>query len=136
MALVRREHFEFPELWRRFFDPESFGSWLRVEEFVDGKDLVVRAEMPGIDPDHDVEVTIADGVLQIRAHREARSEQKNKESYRSEFRYGSFVRSVPLPVGASEEDVKATYADGILEIRVPSGEEAKTAVTKVPVTKA
>ncbi|HLI74553.1 MAG TPA: Hsp20/alpha crystallin family protein [Acidimicrobiales bacterium] len=136
MALVRREHFEFPDLWRRLFDPETVGTWLRVEEFVDGKDLVVRAEMPGIDPEHDVEVTIAEGVLQIRAKREARSEHKNAEAFRSEFRYGSFVRTVPLPVGASEEDVKATYADGILEIRVPTGEEAKTAVTRVPVTKA
>jgi HSP20 family protein len=136
MALVPRELFEFPELWRKFFEPESLGSWLRVEEFVDGNDHVVRAEMPDIDPEHDVEVTIAEGVLQIRAKREARSEKKDKESYRSEFRYGSFVRSVPLPVGASEEDVKATYADGILEVRVPIGEEAKPAVTKVPVTKA
>jgi HSP20 family protein len=136
MALVRREHFELPELWRRFFEPEGLGTWLRVEEFVDGKDLVVRAEMPGIDPEHDVEVTIAEGVLQIRAMREARSEQKNKEGYRSEFRYGAFVRSVPLPVGAKEEDVKASYRDGILEIRVPTGDEAKAAVTKVPVTKA
>jgi len=132
VSLVRREHFEFPELWRRFFDTET-DSWLRVEEFVEGNTLVVRAELPGIDPDKDVELTITDGVLQVRAHREEKSEHKGRDSYRSEFRYGSFVRSVPLPEGMKEEDVKASYLDGILEIRVPV-HEMKSVTTRVPVT--
>lgn len=134
MALVRRERFEFPELWRRFFEPDFAGGWMRTEEFVDGDALVVRAELPGIDPDNDVELTIAEGVLHIRAERQEKSEQKTKEAYRSEFRYGSFERSVPLPAGTKEDDVKASYKDGILEVRVPVG-EAKSATTKVPITK-
>jgi HSP20 family protein len=134
MTLVRREHFEFPELWRRFFEPETDGSWLRVEEFLDGDTLVVRTELPGIDPDQDVELTIAEGVLQVRARREEKSEHKSKDSYRSEFRYGSFIRSIPLPAGTKEEDVKASYKDGILEVRVPVG-EAKSATTRVPVAR-
>jgi HSP20 family protein len=134
MALVRRDHlFEFPELWRRFFEPDTESSWLRVEEFVEGETLVLRTEMPGIDPEKDVEVTIAEGTLTVRAHREVKSEDKGKDGYRSEFRYGSFVRSVPLPLGTKEDDVKASYADGILEIRVPVGETAKETVTRVPV---
>ncbi len=133
MALVRREHFEFPELWRRFFDPDTDGSWLRVEEYVEGDDLVVRTELPGIDPDKDVEISISDGVLDIRAHRQATTEATGKEGYRSEFRYGSFVRRMPLPSGTKDGDVKATYHDGILEIRLPVGEETKPAVTRVPV---
>jgi HSP20 family protein len=134
MALVRRERFELPELWRRFFEPDLVGSWMRTEEFVDGDALVVRAELPGIDPDKDVELTITDGVLHIRAERQQKSEQKTKEAYRSEFHYGSFERSVALPVGTKEEDVKASYKNGILEVRVPLG-EAKSATTKVPITK-
>lgn len=132
MALVRRERFEFPELWRRFFEPDFTGAWLRVEEFVDGDTLVVKAELPGLDPDKDVELTITEGVLHIRAERHEKSEQKTKEGYRSEFRYGSFERSVPLPMGTKDEDVKASYTDGILEIRMPMG-EAKLSSTKVPV---
>jgi len=134
MSIVRRERFEFPELWRRFFEPELSGPWMRVEEFVDDNTLVVRAELPGLDPDKDVELSITDGVLHVRAERQEKSEQKTKEAYRSEFRYGSFERNVPLPVGTKEEDVKATYTNGILEVRVPLG-EAKASTTKVPISK-
>ena len=59
MALARREHFEFPEFFRRFWDVGADASWLRVEEFVDDKTLVVRAELPDIDPDKDVELSVA-----------------------------------------------------------------------------
>jgi HSP20 family protein len=132
VSLVRREHFEFPELWRRFLDVET-DSWLRVEEFVEGSTLVVRAELPGIDPDKDVELTITDGVLQVRAHREEKSEHKGKDAYRSEFRYGSFVRSFALPEGMNEDDVVASYRDGILEVRIPVS-EIKPVTTRIPVT--
>lgn len=132
-TLIKREHFDFPDLWRRFLEPDADGSWLRVEEFQDGDTMVVRAEIPGIDPDKDVELTISEGVLRVKAHREQTSEQKSREGYRSEFRYGSFVRSVPLPPGTRDEDVKASYNDGILEIRIPVGEVK--AATKVPITR-
>jgi HSP20 family protein len=133
MALVRRERFEFPDLWRRFFEPDFTGGWMRVEEFVDGDTLVVRAELPGLDPDKDVELTIDDGVLHVRAEREERSEHKGKEGYHSEFRYGSLERNIPLPSGTKDEDVKASYEHGILEVRVPVG-EVKTSTTKVPIS--
>lgn len=115
--------FEWP--WPRpRFMPALFRSlegaeMLRVEEFVEGGDVVVRAEMPGIDPDKDVEITVSDHVLRIRAERREEKKTEGKGSYRSEFRYGSFARSVTLPAGASEKDVKATYRDGILEVRIP-----------------
>jgi HSP20 family protein len=55
--------------------------------------------------------------------------------YRSEFRYGSFVRNIRLPEGTKDEDITATYKDGILEIRVPLPEQAeKETVTRVPIT--
>jgi len=136
MALARREHFEFPELWKRFFDPDADGSWLRVEEYVEGDTLVVRTELPGIDPDKDVEITISDVLLHIRARREEKTEHKGKDSYRSEFRYGSFVRSMALPAGTKEDDVKATYDDGILEVRLPVGDEVEAETTRVPVARA
>lgn len=95
---------------------------IHLEEFVDNGTCVIRAELPGIHPDKDVEITVADGVLQLHAHREERKEDKRPDGYRSEFHYGSFRRTVGLPKGVKEEDVKATYKDGILEVRVPLGE--------------
>ena len=68
--------------------------WLRVEEYVDDGTLVVRAELPDIDPDKDVELSVTNGVLHIRAQREEKTEKQEKDVYRSEFRYGSFVRNV------------------------------------------
>lgn len=111
---------------RRFLDADLTMSSIRVEQFLDGNTLVVRAEVPGIDPDKDVDVSVADGVLHIKAEREEKTEYKGKSGYRSEFRYGSFSRSVSLPPGAREEDVKATYKDGVLEVRAPAPEQAPT----------
>jgi HSP20 family protein len=117
----------FPQM-RRFFEEED----MRVEEFVDEDQLVVRAEMPGIDPDRDVEIDIRDHALRIRAER--RQEERHEEDgrYRSEFHYGTFTRVVPLSRSVSEEDVKASYRDGILEVRVPIDEKGAEA-KKIPV---
>ena len=67
---------------------------------MEGSTLVVRAEVPGIDPDQDVDVSVSEGMLHIRVERLEKSEHKSKDGYRSEFRYGSFARSVALPAGA------------------------------------
>ena len=144
MALMRRERFdrpdwfrfEVPEMFRRMIDFDWDTDWLRVEEFEDEGTLVVRAELPDIDPDKDVELSVAGGALHIRAQRQAKSEKREKGTYRSEFRYGSFARTVPLPEGVKEDDITASYKDGILEIRAPMVvEEEKPPVTKVPISR-
>jgi len=135
MALVRREWPDLQDLMQRLFEGEQAKSWLRVEEFVDDKTLVVRAELPDIDPDKDVDLAIVDGELRIKAERQAKAEHKDKDSYRSEFQYGSFTRIVPLPAGATETDVTATYTDGVLEVRVPVAEAVAPAPVKVPITR-
>jgi len=118
----------FPSLmgWR----PMASLQAIRVEDFVEGDDYVVRAELPGIDPDNDVEITVQGGVLTIRAERKEETSDKN----RSEFRYGSFVRSVRLPDGANEDTVRAAYKDGILTVRValtqPSADAKKITISR------
>ncbi|HEY8701164.1 MAG TPA: Hsp20/alpha crystallin family protein [Arthrobacter sp.] len=123
----------------RLFESSTGPAPIRVEEFVDGKNLVVRAEVPGVDPDKDIEVTITDGFLRIHAQRQEKEEHKDKDKglFRSEFRYGSFSRSIPLPKGITEEDIKATYTDGVLEVRAPLPEEAAQpqAPKKLPITR-
>ena len=135
MYLVRRSRSDWPELFHRYIDPDWDKGWLRVEEYREADDVVVRAELPGIDPDKDVEISIADGALHIEAHREEKSEHKDTDGYRSEFRYGSFSRSFVLPANTAEDDVKATYADGVLEVRVPVGAAPKQSVARIPVTR-
>lgn len=135
MALVRREWPDFSDLVQRLFESDVDKSWLRVEEFVDDKTLVVRAELPDIDPDKDVDISVVNDELHIKAERQAKSEHKDKDSYRSEFRYGSFTRTVKLPPGATEADVTATYKDGVLEIRIPVAEPQIKAPTKIEITR-
>jgi HSP20 family protein len=104
---------EFPAL--PIMRPFTGGQLVRVEDFVDQRQYVVRAELPGIDPEKDVDITVEDGILTITAERRG----EKKESGRSGFRYGSFSRSVRLPAAADQEDVTASYRDGILEVRTP-----------------
>ncbi len=92
---------------------------MRCEEFVDDDVLVIRAEIPGVDPQEGIEVTVDRGRLTIEAERRAEKEETDTSGYRSEFQYGSLRRTLPLPEGASPDDVDATYEDGILEVRIP-----------------
>jgi HSP20 family protein len=128
-----RPTFDWPEWMERFFAPRRPGRWLdfpgfpewiertelRLEEYREDDTLVVRAELPGIDPDQDVDISVADGKLTIRAERKDETKEERKGYYRTEFQYGSFVRTVPLPPGADESSVQASYTDGVLEVRVP-----------------
>jgi HSP20 family protein len=128
-----RHAFDWPEWMERFLSARSpsrwldlpgFGEWveraaMRVEEYREDDTLVVRAELPGIDPDTDVDISVVEGRLTIRAERKEESREERKGYYRSEFQYGSFVRTVPLPPGADESLVQASYTDGVLEVRVP-----------------
>ena len=107
------------DMLERLFEGDTSASGIRVEESVEGNTLVVRAEVPGVDPDKDVSVSIVDGSLEIKAERREKSEQKDKNSYRSEFRYGSFVRRVALPEGVKQDDITASYKNGVLEVRTP-----------------
>ncbi|MET9392938.1 Hsp20/alpha crystallin family protein [Streptomyces sp. NPDC006624] len=102
---------------------------IRIEEHLtDDGTYVVRAELPGVDPEKDVEITVDSGLLTLRAER---SEQTT-EKHRTEFRYGTFVRSVRLPAGAKDDEATAEYEDGVLTIKVPVP-EAKTGTRAIPV---
>lgn len=95
------------------------GALIPVEQVHEEGALLIRAELPGVDPHEDVDITVEDGLLTIVAQREERSKQHRGEGYRSEFRYGRFERQLRLPQGAGVDDVSATYRDGVLEVRVP-----------------
>jgi HSP20 family protein len=131
MALIRRERerdwpqaydrdllewpFQAMNAWSRLFEDDR----LNVEEYEENGSLVVRAELPGIDPDRDVDISVAEGNLLIRAERRHEEKVEQRNYRRTEIRYGSFSRVLPLPTTAKEEDIQATYKDGILEVRAP-----------------
>jgi HSP20 family protein len=109
---------------------------MRLEEYLEDDTCVIRAELPGIDPEKDVEISVADGILHLRAEREERSEEKRPTGYRSEFHYGRLARSIRLPEGATEADVTASYKDGILEVRIPAPKATAAPIeTKIPIAR-
>jgi HSP20 family protein len=95
-------------------------------------DLIVRAELPGIDPEKDVEITVENGVLTIKGERRHEEKTEKENYYRFESSYGSFQRSVPLPKDVKADDIAASYENGILEVVVPKAGEL-SASRKIPV---
>jgi HSP20 family molecular chaperone IbpA len=139
-SLVRRERSPFADLvdWIESefpgfggFRPFAGFQMVRVEDFLDENEYVVRAELPGIDPDRDLELTVQSGVLTLKAERR----EERTDAHRSEFRYGTFSRSLTLPVGADESDVRATYKNGILEVRVSLRPEQKGEARHISIAK-
>ncbi|MFJ5260067.1 Hsp20/alpha crystallin family protein [Streptomyces sp. NPDC088387] len=101
---------------------------IRVEDHLADGTYTLRAELPGIDPAKDVEITVTEDVLTLRSERA----EETTEKHRTEFRYGTFTRSVRLPAGSKGEEAAASYKDGVLTITVPVPEE-KTATRTIPV---
>jgi HSP20 family protein len=152
-GLIRREHrtLEPSDLFGRF--DRLFDEWtrslsmrmpfepfwrseelIRVDEYREDNELVVRAELSGIDPDRDVELTVTDGMLHIQAQRREEEKLEEKGFMRRELRYGSLARTLPLPEGVVESDIKASYKDGILEIRIPMSKAVvKPETTKIQI---
>lgn len=90
--------------------------YIPVESYTEDGTFVLRADLPGVDPDQDIEVSVAGDVLTMRAERR----EQEHDGAHSEVRYGSFTRSVRLPQGSRTEDVTARYDAGVLVVTVPT----------------
>jgi HSP20 family molecular chaperone IbpA len=101
--------------WFELEFPLRAGHMIRVEDLMTEHEYVLRAELPGMDPEKDVQVSIANGILTVHAERK----EETQARHRSEFRYGMLQRSVRLPANADEKHVTAKYGKGILEVAVP-----------------
>src|SRR5690242_10517460 len=111
--------------------PFPTGQVFRVEETSRDDCYVIRAELPGLDPENDIEVTLDGRILTIRAERR----QEDSGPYRSEFRYGSLTRAVRLPARVDAADVTARYDKGVLEISIPV-DAVKPEGTRIPIANA
>jgi HSP20 family protein len=109
----------------------------RMDVLARDDDLVVKLELPGIDPEKDVSVEVREGMLFIVGERRHEKEIKEEAYYRMEASYGTFERQIAIPEGVDESRISAAYADGVLEVVVPNGavKEAEKAVEarKIPV---
>lgn len=132
-------HHEIDDLFARFFGEEERW-WTRpfggafvpaVESFLRGDELVVRADLPGIDP-KEVELAVEGDRLTIKGERRMVDEGERSDGYYREVSYGRFERTVQLPAGMDAESIKASYHDGVLEItmKAPKGLVSK----KIPIT--
>jgi HSP20 family protein len=130
-----RPFFRWPSLWRR--PTEEIGWYPEIDVFEKDNRLVTKIDLPGMKKE-DVKVEVTDGQLAISGERKRETEEKGKEFYRCERDYGSFYRRVPLPEGATVDDVKATFTDGVLEVSVPlpARPEAKVHTIEIQESKA
>jgi len=103
-----------------------------IDVFEKDNRLVTKVDLPGMKRE-DVKVEVADGHLAISGERKTEAEEKKDQFYRCEREYGSFYRAVPLPEGVKLEDVKATFADGVLEVSIPLPVKTEPAVRTVEV---
>ena len=103
-----------------------------VDLYEEKDDIVVKAELPGMEKDN-IEINLTDDRLTIKGEKKKEKEIKKENYYRSERAYGSFVRTLELPREVQSDKVKATFKNGVLEVRLPKTEEAKKKETKVKV---
>ena len=123
-----------PGPFRSWAAPAGTGRWAPAcDVFSQDGDLVVQLDLPGIDLEKDVQVTLQDGVLCITGER--RETGGEGGYYRREWHYGAFGRGFALPEGATGEGITASYRDGVLEVVVPKA-VARAEPRQIPVSAA
>ena len=149
MAIVRWEPFRglltTQDRFNRLFNetiPQLFGeegwasrAWAPpVDIYETDQDLVLKAELPGVDP-KDVEVRVEDNTLYLKGQRNIQKEVKEENYHRVERSYGTFSRTFALPSSIDADKVTAEYKDGVLTLRMSKREEAKPKTIKINVSK-
>lgn len=126
----RRARAWWPERWSL---PAVLDIEPPVVDFYEEKDdLVVKAELPGMEK-QDIEVNVIDHSLTIKGEKKKEEDVEEENYYRSERSFGSFRRSLELPSDVQAEKTKASFKNGILEVRLPKTEVAKAKEIKVAV---
>jgi HSP20 family protein len=126
----RRRRSWWPERWFRPDERET--SAPAIDLYEDKDDIVVKAELPGMSKD-DIAVSLSDHMLTIKGEKKKEEEIKEENYYRCERSYGSFLRTLELPKDVHPDKVEASFKNGVLQVRMPKTEEAKTQEVKVKV---
>lgn len=127
---------EMDRLFDHFFEP-SWDEFRAVEEWTPKMDvsetkddLVVRVEVPGLDP-KEMQVSVHEQLLTIRGEKKEEKEEKDERYHRRECAYGVFTRAIRLPVAVDQEKVTAEYKNGQLTIRLPKTSAVKGATIPI-----
>ncbi|HYM91929.1 MAG TPA: Hsp20/alpha crystallin family protein, partial [bacterium] len=111
-------------------DPANAAWEPAVEMFETDHEVVVRAELPNIDPKQ-VDITVTNDTMTLKGESKHEQEEQGRNYYRRELRYGTFTRTLPLGTEVKSGDAKAVYKDGVLEIKIPKSERVKPTSVKV-----
>ena len=124
-----------PSLFDRAFSRMPMASSrgvLAVDLAESEKAFELLADLPGVDA-KDIDVTLADGILTIKGEKSEAKEEKDKDYYLSERRYGSFQRSLELPRGIDSENIEANFSNGVLKLVLPKTPERQKKDRKITV---
>lgn len=132
MSLMRREPWDITpirEVFNRIFD-ETFsrlpfvgwGEWKPSVDLIDrGAEFVIKADLPGYSPEN-ISITVNENSVQISGETREEKELKDANYQLRERSYGSFSRTIPLPAAVKTEEARASFKNGVLEIRLPKVE--------------
>jgi HSP20 family protein len=103
-----------------------------VDVYEEAEEVVLKAEMPGMSKE-DLQINLSDSVLTISGEKKKEEDVKEEDYTYSERSYGSFSRSLQLPCAVKADQAKAIFNNGVLEVKLPKTEEAKTRRTTVKI---
>ncbi len=129
------------DFWRRPFRslaalektwPKKFAAAPAVDVAETEKAYEITAELPGMD-EKNIEVNVANGGITIKGEKKEETEEKKKDYYVSERRYGSFERYFSLPEGVDADKIAASFKNGVLKVTLPKTAEAQKSAKKIEV---
>jgi HSP20 family protein len=103
-----------------------------VEMYESAGEVVVKAALPNIDPKQ-LEITVTNEAITLKGETKRETEHTDRNYYRREMQYGAFMRTLPLLAEVKGAEAKASYKDGVLEVKMPKSERAKATSVKVKV---
>ena len=127
----RREMFG-PRLWARQF--WTGAPAMELDVFEDGDNLKVKASVPGVKPE-DLDVTIKDNTLTIKAEHKSEEEVKEQNCLHRERSFGKYQRTVRLPESVNLDESSADYSNGVLTVTFPKVQEQHPGVIKLEVNR-
>jgi HSP20 family protein len=127
------EHFFGP--WERERSVWGTEGWApALESRVENGNLIVKADLPGIDP-KEVSISVLGNQLTIEGERKREEKKEEKDYFYQEMSYGKFSRTIPLPEGVEADKVKASYKNGVLEITLPAPKQLASKKVQIEVQK-
>lgn len=137
---LARLHDEIDRMFQEFSMPGFFSLWPErarwaplLDMYEKDNDLIVEAELPGI-PKEAVKISCTDQTLTIQGETKKEAEERREGYYRAERRYGSFYRTVTLPVEVDYEKAKAQFRDGVLQITLPKRAKPEEKSRTIPIS--